>query len=143
MMSRQPRRRWSNQTPTSWSCVTNMPLPKPPSASAAPAGATTAYYVPLDDGDAAVTSVCEKLLADPAIGLRGYDLKRELLAWSRRGVYVTGMRFDALLAAYLTNQRLRVPSLPVLAQDLCNIRLDGEEELLGKGRTKRTLRDVP
>jgi len=109
----------------------------------APAGATTAYYVPLDDGDAAVTSVCEKLLADPAIGLRGYDLKRELLAWSRRGVYVTGMRFDALLAAYLTNQRLRVPSLPVLAQDLCNIRLDGEEELLGKGRTKRTLRDVP
>jgi DNA polymerase I len=109
----------------------------------APPGAGLAYYVPVADADPGVVHLFEPLLADPQIVLRGYDLKREVLAWSRRGVTLAGLRFDALLAAYLTNQRLRVPSLTVLAHDMCGIRLDEEDALLGKGRSKRGLRDVP
>ncbi|MFN2582834.1 MAG: DNA polymerase I, partial [Candidatus Dormibacteria bacterium] len=105
-------------------------------------GTSVAYYVPTTDADALVHDFAE-LLADASIRIRGYDLKRELLAWQRRGVVVTGLHFDAQLAAYVTNQRLRVPSLPVLAHDMCGIELDAEESLLGSGRNKRALHEVP
>jgi DNA polymerase-1 len=108
----------------------------------APVGATLAYYVPVDGGAGALNDIAA-LLADPAIRKRGYDLKREVLAWERRGVTVAGLDFDAQLAAYLTNQRQRVPSLPVLAHDLCGIRDEAEDTLLGSGRKKRRLAEVP
>ena len=74
---------------------------------------------------------------------RGYDLKRELLAWRRRGIAIQGLQFDALLAAYLTNSGLKVPTLPVLAHDLVALSVEAEETLLGSGRSKRGIADVP
>src|SRR3984957_1718762 len=116
----------------------------------APTGTDTAYYLPVwhsslveRNADAAAVSAIEELLADASIPKRGYDLKREVLAWRRRGVALRGLRFDALLAAYLTNSRLKVPTLPVLAHDLCALRVDAEESLLGSGRSKRGLADIP
>ena len=109
----------------------------------APAGGDVSYYVPLNGaGDAAVAPFA-RILADPTVPIRGYDLKREVLAWQRRGVELRGLRFDAQLAAYVTNQRLRVPSLPVLAHDLCEVQLDTEEELVGSGRARRELSAIP
>jgi DNA polymerase I len=116
----------------------------------APTGTDTAYYLPVwhsslveRNADAAAVSAVEELLADASIPKRGYDLKREVLAWRRRGIALRGLRFDALLAAYLTNSRLKVPTLPVLAHDLCALRVDAEESLLGSGRSKRGLADIP
>ncbi len=106
----------------------------------------TSYYVPLqpqDSAEPAVVAALSELLADAALAKGGYDLKREILAWQRRGVSVAGLHFDAMLAAYITNQRLRVPPLAVLGQDLCGVRLEVEESLLGSGRNKRSLGDVP
>ena len=116
----------------------------------APAGTDTAYYLPVwhsslveRNADAAAVSAFEDLLADASIPKRGYDLKREVLAWRRRGTAVRGLQFDAMLAAYLTNSRLKVPTLPVLAHDLCALRVDAEESLLGAGRSKRGVADIP
>ncbi len=116
----------------------------------APTGTDTAYYLPVwhsslveRNADAAAIAAIEELLADASIPKRGYDLKREVLAWRRRGIALRGLRFDALLAAYLTNSRLKVPTLPVLAHDLCALRVDAEESLLGSGRSKRGLADIP
>ena len=109
----------------------------------APPEGVAAYYVVLEGADGAVLEPFARLLADASIAKRGYDLKRELLAWQRRGAEVRGLRFDAMLAAYVTNQRLRVPALPVLAHDLCGIQLDAEDALLGSGRAKRALSGVP
>jgi DNA polymerase-1 len=116
----------------------------------APTGTDTAYYLPVwhaslveRNADAAAVSAIEELLGDASIPKRGYDLKREVLAWRRRGIALRGLRFDALLAAYLTNSRLKVPTLPVLAHDLCALRVDAEESLLGSGRSKRGLADIP
>ncbi|MBV8195127.1 MAG: DNA polymerase I [Candidatus Dormibacteraeota bacterium] len=109
----------------------------------APAGGSVAYYAPLTDTDSSnVIAPLADVFADASVGVRGYDLKRELLAWQRRGVTIRGLRFDAQLAAYVTNQRLRVPSLPVLAHDLCGIDLDAEAALLGTGRSKRGLATI-
>jgi DNA polymerase-1 len=116
----------------------------------APTGTDTAYYLPVwhaslveRNADAAAVSAFEDLLADESIPKRGYDLKREVLAWRRRGIAVRGLQFDALLAAYLTNARLKVPTLPVLAHDLCALRVDAEESLLGSGKSKRGVADIP
>jgi DNA polymerase-1 len=114
-----------------------------------PAGDDIAYYLPVwhagleRNADPAAISAVEELLADTTLPKRGYDLKRELLAWRRRGIAVQGLRFDALLAAYLTNSRLKVPTLPVLAHDLCALRVEAEESLLGSGRSRRGIADVP
>src|SRR4029077_9256349 len=69
--------------------------------------------------------------------------KRELLAWHGHGVDVIGLGFDVMLAAYLVNTRLRVAPLSVLADDLCDIRIEPEESLLGSGRNKIGIADVP
>ncbi|MBV8528466.1 MAG: DNA polymerase I [Candidatus Dormibacteraeota bacterium] len=107
-----------------------------------PFGGSASYYVPLD-GDGSLRAALSQLFADESVALRGYDLKREVLAWTRHGLEVRGLQFDIQLAAYVSNQRLRVPSLPVLAHDLCGIQLDEEEALLGIGRSKRDIASVP
>jgi DNA polymerase I len=115
----------------------------------APKGEDIAYYMPVwhagleRNADTAAVAALEELLVDSTIPKRGYDLKREVLAWRRRGVAIRGLQFDALLAAYLTNSRLKVPTLPVLAHDLSALSVEAEETLLGTGRAKRGIADVP
>ena len=109
----------------------------------APRRGGVAYYLPLTTASDATCDPLLRLLADDGVPLRGYDLKREVLAWQRRGVELRGLRFDALLAAYVSNQRLRVPSLPVLAHDFCAIQLDEEDALLGSGRARREPATIP
>ena len=115
----------------------------------APTGEDIAYYMPVwhagleRNADPAAIAALEELLVDGTLPKRGYDLKRELLAWRRRGIAIQGLQFDALLAAYLTNSRLKVPTLPVLAHDLSALSVEAEETLLGSGRSKRGIADVP
>ena len=96
------------------------------------------------NADPAAVTALEELLVDASIAKRGYDLKRELLAWRRRGIGIQGLQFDALLAAYLTNSRLKVPTLPVLAHDLCGARASRRRRRCSApaGR-KRGIADVP
>jgi DNA polymerase-1 len=115
-----------------------------------PTGTDVAYYMPVwhaglveRNADPAAIAAIEDLLGDASLPKRGYDLKREVLAWRRRGIALEGLQFDALLAAYLTNSRLKVPTLPVLAHDLCALQVEAEESLLGSGRSRRGVADIP
>ncbi|MGA7989405.1 MAG: DNA polymerase I, partial [Candidatus Dormiibacterota bacterium] len=115
-----------------------------------PTGEDIAFYVPVwhaslveRNADESAVAAVEALLADATLPKRGYDLKREVLAWRRRGITVAGLQFDAMLAAYLTNSRLKVPTLPVLAHDLCALQVESEESLLGSGRSRRGVADIP
>jgi DNA polymerase I len=107
-----------------------------------------AYYVPVGQQRAnaadAVVSILAALLSDASVVKHGYDLKQELLAWGARGVGVRGLGFDTMLAAYLCiTTRTRVPSLTVLAHDLCGVTEQPEETLLGSGRARRSAFAVP
>jgi DNA polymerase-1 len=107
-----------------------------------------AYYIPVghDDAnaDASVLDVLTRLLSDSSVVKNGYDLKQELLAWAARGTEVTALGFDCMLAAYLCiTTRTRVPSLPVLAHDLCGLIEQPEDALVGSGRARRSVAEVP
>jgi len=105
----------------------------------------SAWYVPIGhiEGSAASDVVVPllDLLTDPQVKLTVYDLKRELLAWWDRDVAACDV--DLLLCAYLVNTRTRVPPVPVLVEDLCSVRMESEETLLGSGRNARSPRQVP
>ncbi|MGI8846829.1 MAG: DNA polymerase I [Candidatus Dormibacteria bacterium] len=106
----------------------------------APLGEGRAYWFAVGDEYSLVGHV-ERLLGEGDFIIDGYDLKRELLVWGGRLRARLGT--DVMLAAYVDNTRVRVPSLPVLGHDLCGLRLDAEEPLLGSGRQKRGIADVP
>jgi DNA polymerase-1 len=105
-----------------------------------PRGSGRGWWVPLAEGSQLLSGV-ESLLGDSELAVDGYDLKRELLVWGGRLRARLGV--DVMLAAYVDNTRVRVPSLPVLGQDLLGLRVEAEETLLGSGRNKRGLDDVP
>jgi len=102
----------------------------------APIGSARAWWVPLPQHRDAIAA----LLADPTLVLDSYDLKRECLAWGPE--LRAGLGFDVMLAAYVDNPRSRVLSLSGLAADLCGVRIETEEELLGSGRQRRRLEDL-
>jgi DNA polymerase-1 len=109
---------------------------------------SAAWYLPVGhqvlDGSAPDESVAlvGALMGDPSVRKTGYDLKREVLAWRRSGVAVQGLDFDLMLAAYLLNQRTRVPLLAQLAGDLVGVTCDSEESVLGTGRGARRPTDL-
>ena len=107
-----------------------------------------AYYLPVDhrsrNADNGSLRALTELLEDGSVAKHGYDLKHESLAWAARGVTVRGLRFDLMLAAYLSiTTRTRVPSLTVLAHDLCGVTAEPEDALLGGGRSRRARGDIP
>jgi DNA polymerase-1 len=117
-------------------------------ALASMASPDPAYYIPVGhegaNAGAPVLDVLTRLLSDAAIVKHGYDLKQELLTWAARGTEVAGLGFDCMLAAYLCiTTRTRVPSLPVLAHDLCGLTEQPEDALVGSGRSRRSVADVP
>ncbi|MFN2569172.1 MAG: DNA polymerase I, partial [Candidatus Dormibacteria bacterium] len=110
--------------------------------------ADRAYYVPLAPGaggDAVANAAAVgRLLADPAVATSGYDLKQDVLAWEARGMSIAGLRLDLMLAAYLCiTTRTRVPTLTVLAEDLCGIHSGLTDDIIGTGRHRRRHRDIP
>ena len=124
--------RFALRTVTSGPPRTGTPL----GIAIAPVGGTTSWWVPLPRHRAAV----EGLLGDAALTVDGYDLKRECLAWGPALRVALG--FDTMLGAYVDNPRARVLSLTGLAADLCGVRLDSEEELLGSGRARRRIEEL-
>ena len=117
-------------------------------ALAAVDDAAHAWYVPVGhqvlEGSAPDETVAlvRELLADASVAKTGYDLKREVLAWHRSGTVVQGLEFDLMLAAYLVNQRTRVPAMPILAADLVGASCEAEDVVLGSGRSARRPTDL-
>ncbi|MCC6524205.1 MAG: DNA polymerase I [Polyangiaceae bacterium] len=88
---------------------------------------------------AAVARVLGPLLADPAIGKLGHDLKTSAVLLAQAGLPVRGARFDSLLAAYLLDPEA-VHGLAELALRDAHLRLAPLELEAGKrGRPAETV----
>lgn len=108
--------------------------------------AGTARYVPspLPDGtpEADVLAAIRPALEDPATRKVGHNLKYDLVVLARHGVEVRGPLFDTMVAHYLVAPE-EPHGLDAVASALLNYRPKPITDLLGSGKTARTMRDVP
>lgn len=106
-----------------------------------------AWYIPLAGQGAvlALRDVADRLgplLADPAIAKVGQNIKYDMLVLRSHGMPVEGVAFDTMVASYV----LRADgqhNLDALALEECGHRMVSWSDLVGGGKQKREITDVP
>ncbi len=119
-----------------------------------------AWYMPLDhrtpDGELmtartprnlppildASTSSLRQLLQDSRVSKSGHDLKRAWLALRAAGVELGGAMYDSMLASFVLDPGRRSHAIDVLSLDYLNVGLRSEQELTGKGKSRRSICEI-
>jgi len=110
------------------------------------AGISGALFAPAELNAVKAIALLKPLLEDPNIIKDGHDLKRDVDAWRRAGVSLSGLGIDSRLASYLIDPTGRDHSLVQTARERisCELPLLKELcELTGKGRKATPLAEVP
>jgi DNA polymerase-1 len=94
---------------------------------------------PLGEPD---TSVLAELLQDPAVPKAGHDHKKAWLALRANGVEFAGASHDTMLASFVLDPGRRSHALDILAADHVHTRLQTISDLVGKGKSARSLSEV-
>ena len=108
-------------------------------------GASGALFAPAELNAARAIAILKPLLEDPTITKDGHDLKRDLDAWRRVGVNLTGLGLDSRLASYLIDPTGRDHSLVQTARERISCELPLLKELCersGKGKKATPLAEV-
>jgi DNA polymerase-1 len=82
-------------------------------------------------------------LTDPKIEKVGHNLKYDFVILARLGLRVAPLAFDTMIAEWLTNPNSRNLGLKNLAWVRLNYRMTEIEELIGKGKNQKEMKDVP
>lgn len=107
------------------------------------------YYIPvghLSGRQLALKEVLDTLrgpMTDPTIGKAGHNLKYDYMMLKRSGLEVSPLTFDTMIAEWLINPASRNLGLKNLAWVRLGYEMTHIEELIGKGRTQRTMDAVP
>jgi DNA polymerase-1 len=109
------------------------------------------YYIPVGHqappgAQLALETVLQALrgpLTDPAIEKVGHNLKYDFILLARNGLRATPLRFDTMIAEWLSNPNSRNLGLKSLAWIRLNVQMTEIEELLGKGKSQITMDRVP
>ncbi len=112
----------------------------------------TGYYIPvghmptLDSRQLPLQVVLDALrgpLTDPKIGKVGHNLKYDFVVLARCGLRVTPLSFDTMIAEWLVNPTSHNLGLKNLAWVRLDYKMTEIEELIGKGKAQREMKDVP
>jgi DNA polymerase-1 len=82
------------------------------------------------------------LLGDASMRKTGHDLKADWLALRRAGIELKGVEFDSMIASFMVDPGKRSHALDALVLEHFNVPLRPLEEVVGKGRTGRSLAEV-
>ena len=82
-------------------------------------------------------------LEDPAIPKIGHNIKYDYVVMARNGVRVQPLTFDTMIAEWLINPISRNLGLKNLAWVRLDIKMTEIEELIGKGKSQRSMAEVP
>src|SRR2546430_42603 len=110
------------------------------------AGVSGALFAPAELNAAKAIALLKPLLEGPNVVKDGHDLKRDLDAWRRAGVRLTGLGLDSRLASYLIDPTGRDHSLVQTARERLSCQVPLLKELCertGKGRKATPLAEVP
>ena len=105
-----------------------------------------AFYIPVNVEDALdqkrVSELLKPLFENDKMRKIAHNYKFDLLVLKRAGFTLKGPVFDTMVAAYLldTSQRLKMDTL---AKQYLNYEPIPIDELIGKGRSKKTMADIP
>ena len=107
------------------------------------------YYIPIGHqsgqqlGLEEVFKALEGPMTDPEIGKAGHNLKYDYLILKRAGLIVSPLSFDTMIAEWLINPASRNLGLKNLAWVRLGYEMTHIEELIGKGRSQKTMGQVP
>jgi DNA polymerase I len=102
------------------------------------------FYLPVPENRHEAQEVMEKLrpfFESESIEKVGQNLKHDIKVLAKYKIKFKGPLFDTMLAHYLINPDMR-HSLDVLAETYLNYSPVFVEELLGKGKNQRSMRDI-
>jgi DNA polymerase-1 len=100
------------------------------------------YYIPFSGNNQGYLNKLKPLLEDENITKTGHGLKEQYKVLSNHGITLKGPLFDTLIAHYLINPDLR-HNLSLLSQTYLNIEITDIAELVGKGKNKELLENLP
>ncbi len=119
-------------------------------------GEGEAYYIPVGHTTTAtgeepgpqlaIADVVERLrpvLSDESVGKVGHNAKFDMMVLARHGVWVRGLRFDTMIAAYLLNPGRRGLGLKEQAFENLGIVMTQITELIGKGSKQISMAATP
>lgn len=115
-----------------------------PFGHSAPVGELTTQEPPrnLPSIGSSSMELLAELLGDAGVAKLGHDLKRAWLALRRDGVELGGAAYDSMLASFVLDPGRRSHTLESLASEHLNVVLATTAELVGKGRSVRSLCEV-
>ena len=103
------------------------------------------FYLPVPEDRAQAQEVMEKLrpfFEAENIEKVGQNLKHDIKVLAKYNIRFKGELFDTMIAHYLINPDMR-HSLDVLSETYLNYSPVFVEELLGKGKNQKSMRDIP
>ena len=109
-------------------------------------GASGTLFAPAELNAAKAIPLLKPLLEDPGLIKDGHDLKRDVEAWRRVGVNLTGLGIDSRIASYLIDPTGRDHSLVQTARERISCELPILKELCersGKGKKATPLAELP
>jgi len=119
-------------------------------------GEGEAFYVPvghtatLTEGEpgpqlplAQVLNQLREPLTDPRIGKIGHNAKFDMMILARHGIWVEGLTFDTMVAAYLVNPGRRNLGLKEQAFEQLGHIMTPISDLIGTGKSQITMAQVP
>ena len=108
----------------------------------APEGSLFAEPQASDD----VEKVCDALRApfeDASVPKTGQNMKYDIHVLREHGIQVQGAEFDTMIASFCSDPGRRAHNLDALALERLGIKKIPTSELIGKGRSQITMREVP
>lgn len=104
-----------------------------------------AWYVPVNGqlGLEPVLEAIKPLFENPKIGFYGHNVKYDFHVLMNYGIRVANISFDTILASYILNSHSRQHSLDNLSLEYFGKVKIHTSELLGKGKSTITMREVP
>ena len=101
-----------------------------------------AYYVPVcRENVEEITERFKPVLENASIGKIGHNLKYDMMVMMRYGIEIDGELDDTMVAHYLLQPEMR-HGMDYLAEGLMKYETIKIEELIGKGKSQITMRDV-
>jgi len=99
------------------------------------------YYINVKENEE-LLMLLKDIFEDNEVNKMGHGLKKEIISLLRYDVDLNGIEFDTFIAAYLLRPSRSDYDVSDLAAEYLGVRINSEEELLGKGKKAKKFGDL-